>query len=117
MTLNAYLNGLRFVKGSNRAMSWIDGIGPSFACTCILMKQYGIRGGKYLLKTPRNAISETLKFQNVPRCLGPYELVPLVRVPKLPPIHYQPANQKLFDSPEQVGSSFYSIFPFVFYMY
>ena len=52
-------------------MLWIDGIGPSFACTCILMKQYGVRGAKYLLKTPRNAISETPKFQNVPRCHGP----------------------------------------------
>ena len=60
---------------------------------CILMKQHGVHGGKYLLETPRNAISETLKFQNVPRCLGPKELVPLVRVPKLPTIHYQPATQ------------------------
>ena len=83
-------------------MSWIDAIGPSFACTCILMKQYGICGGKYLLKTPRNAISETLKFQSVPRCLGPQELVPLMRVPKLPTIHYQPAAQNSFDSPEQL---------------
>ena len=39
------------------------------------------------------------KFQNVPRCLGPQKLVPLVRVPKLPTIHYQPATWKLFDSP------------------
>ena len=37
--------------------------------------------------------------RNVPRCLGPQELVPLVRVPKPPTIHYQPATKKLFDSP------------------
>ena len=29
----------------------------------ILMKQHGIWGGKYLLKTPGNAISETLNFK------------------------------------------------------
>ena len=105
------------MKGSNRAKMWINGIVPSLACTCILMKQHGVHSGKYLLKTPGNAISETLKFQNVPRCLSPQELVPLVRVPKPPTIHYQPATQKLFDSPEQLGSSFDSIFPFAFYMY
>ena len=32
------------------------------------------------------------KFQNVPRCLGPNKLVPLVQVPKPPIIHYQPAT-------------------------
>ena len=30
---------------------------------CILMKQQGIHSGRYLLKTPRNAISETLNFK------------------------------------------------------
>ena len=39
------------------------------------------------------------KFQNVRRCFGPQELVPLVRVPKLPTIHYQPATWNGFDSP------------------
>ena len=40
------------------------------------------------------------KFENVPRCLGPQEeLVLLVRFPKQPIIHYQPATWKLFDSP------------------
>ena len=39
------------------------------------------------------------KFQNVPRCLSPQELVPLVRVPKLPMVHYQPATWKRFGSP------------------
>ena len=64
-----------------------DGIVPSLAC--IPTKQHSVRGGKYLLKTPGNAISET---QNVPRCLGPKKLVPLVRVSKPPTIHYQPAT-------------------------
>ena len=39
------------------------------------------------------------KFQNVPRCLGPQKRAPLVRVPKPPTIHYQPAIEKRFDSP------------------
>ena len=32
------------------------------------------------------------KFQNLPRCLGPNKLVPLMQVPKPPIIHYQPAT-------------------------
>ena len=44
---------------------------------------------KYLLKRH----FRDSNFQNVPRCLGPQdlELVPLVQVPKLPTICYQPA--------------------------
>ena len=38
-----------------------DGIVPSLAC--ILTKQHGIHGGKYLLKTPGSAISKTLIFK------------------------------------------------------
>ena len=38
-----------------------NGIIPSLAR--ILTKQHGVRGGKFLLKTPGNAISETLKFK------------------------------------------------------
>ena len=38
-----------------------DGIVPSLAC--ILMKQHGVHGGKYLLNTPANTISETLNFK------------------------------------------------------
>ena len=53
------------VKSSNRAMSWngwnISTAVPSLAC--ILMKQHGVCGGKYLLKTRRDAISETLNFK------------------------------------------------------
>ena len=43
-------------------MLWtFDCVFPSLAR--ILMKQHGICGGKYLLKTPGNAISETLNFK------------------------------------------------------
>ena len=42
--------------------SLLNGIVPSLAR--ILTKQHGIRGGgEYLLKTPENAISETLNFK------------------------------------------------------
>ena len=42
--------------------SLFDGIVPSLAR--ILTKQHGIRGsGEYLVKTPENAISETLNFK------------------------------------------------------
>ena len=37
-----------------------DGIVRSLAC--ILTKQHGVRGGKYLMKIPGNAISEDLNF-------------------------------------------------------
>ena len=37
-----------------------DGIAPCLAC--IVTKQHGRPAGKYLLKTPGNAISETLNF-------------------------------------------------------
>ena len=68
-----------------------NGIIPSLAG--ILKNQHGVRIGKFLLSTPGNAISETLNFKNnVPRCLNPQELVPLVRVPNPPSIHYQPAT-------------------------
>ena len=38
-----------------------NGIIPSLAC--ILMKQHGVRGGKYLFKARGNDISETLNFK------------------------------------------------------
>ena len=38
-----------------------NGIVPSLAC--ILTKQHGVHGGKYLLKTPGNGISKTLNFK------------------------------------------------------
>ena len=63
MTLNAYCNRFRSLKRSNRAirLGHFDGIVPSLAC--ILTKQHGVRGGKYLFKTFGNAISETLLFK------------------------------------------------------
>ena len=67
-----------------------DGIVPSVAS--ILTKQYSIRGGKYLFKTPENAISETQKTQTVTRCLSSQELGPLVQVSKPSTNHYQPAT-------------------------
>ena len=47
---------------------------------------------KIHLENPWRRHFRDFKFQNVPRCLGPQELVPLVQVPKLPTIHYQPAT-------------------------
>ena len=38
-----------------------NGIIPSLGC--ILIKQHGVRGGKCLLKTPGNAISESINFR------------------------------------------------------
>ena len=59
----AYSNRFRSVKCSKRAicLRHFDGIVPSLACS--LTKQHGIRGGKYLLKTSGNTISETLIFK------------------------------------------------------
>ena len=79
-----------------------DDIVPSVAS--VVTKQHSIRGGKYLSKTPGNANSETT-FQNVPICLGPQELVPLVRVLKPPTNHYQPVTRKLFDSPARLPNT------------
>ena len=53
-------------------------------------------------ETPWKCHFRDSKFQNVPRCLGPQELVPLARVPKPPTIHYQPTASKLFDSPNSM---------------
>ena len=72
-----------------------DGIASSLAC--IPTKQHGVRGGKYPLNTPRDAISEILNFTISQK------RAPLVRVPKPPTIHYQPAIEKRFDSPGHIG--------------
>ena len=53
-------------------------------------------------KTPWKCHFRDSKFQNVPSCLGPQELVPLARVPKPPTIHYQSTTSKLFDSPNNM---------------
>ena len=65
---------------------------------CILTKPDGIL--KYILKTPGNAIFETLNFKMLLDALA-LNIVPLVQVPEWPSIHYQPATLKLFDSPDQ----------------
>ena len=44
------------------------------------------------LEKPWKRHLQESNFQNVPRCLGPQELVPLVRVSESPTIHYQPAT-------------------------
>ena len=65
MTLNPYLNRFRSVKHSNRAMSW-NAWDISMALSPVLhvfWRNNMESGGKYLLKTPGNAISETLKFK------------------------------------------------------
>ena len=67
-----------------------DGTVPSLAC--IQTKQHGVRGGKIPLENTWKWPFSDFNLQNVPRCLGPQELVPLVRVPKPPTIHYQPAT-------------------------
>ena len=61
----ATLYRFRSVKRSNRSnlecLGHFNGIVPSLAC--ILTKQHGVCGGKYLLKTPGNAIPKTLNFK------------------------------------------------------
>ena len=42
-------------------LGYFDSIVPSLVC--ILTKQHGVHGGKYLLNSPGNAISETLNFK------------------------------------------------------
>ena len=69
MALNAYLNRFRSVKRCEmfepcnvvECLGHFEGIVPSLVC--ILTKQHGVHGGKYLLKTPGNTISETLNFK------------------------------------------------------
>ena len=86
---------------------------------CILMKQRAVCGEKCPLKTPANAISDTRIFKMFPNASAPQELVLLVRVPKPPTIHYQPAIKKCFDSPESLSNlaillTFKALFPVVY---
>ena len=57
------------------------------------------------MNTPGNAISETLIFKMSLDASALKNLVPLVRVPKPPTIHYQPATSKRSDSPAPANSS------------
>ena len=50
-------------RGVLERLGHLDGIVPSTGLACILTKQHDIHGGKYLLNTTENAISETLIFQ------------------------------------------------------
>ena len=54
---------------SKRCLGHFDGIDQSLAC--ILAKKLGARGGKYPMKTPENALCETLNFK---MSLGSQEL-------------------------------------------
>ena len=60
-TLNAYLNRLRSRSRSVERWGHFDSIVPSLVY--ILTKQHGVCGGKHYLKTPFNAIFETLNFE------------------------------------------------------
>ena len=64
MTLNAYLKGLDLWNVQTmRSWNVWDTSTASFPVFVALTKQHGICSGKYLLKTPGNAISETSNFQ------------------------------------------------------
>ena len=69
---------------------------------------------KIPLENPWKRDFRDSKFQNVPRFLGPKKLVSLVWVPKLPTIHNQPANEKIFDSldPTLLAESFFHLLDF-----
>ena len=55
-----------------------DGIVPS---QCILTKQHGVHDGDTVpLENPWKWHFQDSKFENVPRCLSPKKLVPLVLV-------------------------------------
>ena len=66
MTLNAYFKQVWICETFEpcdvvECLGHFDGIVPSLEC--ILTKEHGVHGGKYLLKAPGNAISETLNFK------------------------------------------------------
>ena len=65
MTLNPYLNRFISVKHLNRAMSWNawDISMALFPVLRVFWQNNMASAGKYLFKTPGNAISETLNFK------------------------------------------------------
>ena len=58
MALNVYIYETFKLCHVVKHVGHFGGIVPSLAC--ILMKQHGVHGEKYLLKTPGNGVSETL---------------------------------------------------------
>ena len=58
MALNVYICETFKLCHVVKHVGHFGGIVPSLAC--ILMKQHGVHGEKYLLKTPGNGVSETL---------------------------------------------------------
>ena len=87
------------MKRSNRARSWNawDISTALFPVLRVFWRNSIASAVEIPLENPWKCHFRDSKFQNVPRCLGPQQLVPSVRVPKPPTIHYQP--EKLFDSP------------------
>ena len=76
---------------------WCHGTPETFHWRCFQFCVYSdkttwLPQWKIPLENPWKCHFWDSKFQNVPRYLSPQELVPLVQVPKLPTIHYQPAT-------------------------
>ena len=61
MTFNAYICETFELCDAVERLGHFDDIALSLEC--ILMKQCGVHGGKYLLKTPGNGIFKTLNFK------------------------------------------------------
>ena len=81
MTLNVYFKRVSICETFElcdvvECLGHFDSVVPSRACI------HGIHSGKYILKTPGNAISETMSFKI---SLG-------ASAHKLPTIHYQPGT-------------------------
>ena len=82
---DAYLNRFRSVKRSNRSMSWNtwDILTALFLVLCV----FWWNNMASAVENPWKCHFWDSLFQNIPRCLGPQELLPLVRVPKPPTLH------------------------------
>ena len=91
MTLNAYLNRCRSVKRSNHVMSW-NAWEILMALFLILHVFWRNNMASAVENTSWNPLEMDIrdaKFQNISRRLSRQKLVPLVRAPKSPTIHYQ----------------------------
>ena len=82
------------VKGVNHAMSWNtwDILTTLFPVWCVFWRNNMASKVENASWNPWKCHFSDSKFQNVPSFLDPQELVPLVRVPKPPAIHYQPSQ-------------------------